>query len=163
MYINSKLQVYLDEIQANVTLHGHNVYTKEAERIASPVFFELDGCVLLDQGTGDELPAQFSPDAVTPDRTAFEAQYNHLHLTDYYTDPPISPIGVFSIGVELVAIWTTQLKQQFSGRRQFVIVLSFDGEETVLRFFTRRFDEPVWADIAGIEKYIDGVMIVEVE
>ena len=57
MLINNKLQVYLDEIQANSGLKGYSRLTQEAEGIASPVFFEWDGCVLLDQGTNGELPA----------------------------------------------------------------------------------------------------------
>ncbi|MCS1350893.1 hypothetical protein NXZ84_04830 [Mechercharimyces sp. CAU 1602] len=57
--------------------------------------------------------------------------------------------------------WRYKIKGIFPSS-QFVLILSFDGEETILRFHKLRNDEPHWVNVESIEDYSEGVLVIVV-
>ncbi|MWC31402.1 hypothetical protein [Paenibacillus sp. MMS18-CY102] len=158
MKTNSKMRKCFDSL---VKTDGN--FTIDLTRIESvifPKFFEWDGCVLLSQERNNELQTHFSPNQFVPDRTAFEADYNHIHLNDIF-DEDVHPDAILNIGIKTLEVWAAVLYKQYNGRRNFVLILSYDGEEVVLRFYTVRQNEVPWLDISKLESYLDGLMLIE--
>lgn len=157
---NNKFQFYLDQI-SNIEVKNYSMEISVLEKIIFPKFFEWSECILLDQGMKDDLPLGFSSNAMLEDRTAFEANYNHIHMNDLFDDPNIPPIEVFRLSVEIASIWEAVLKMSFSSKYNIIIVLSFDGEDVVLRCYTKRSNEPPWINVNALNNYLDGVMVID--
>ncbi|WP_017687506.1 hypothetical protein [Paenibacillus sp. PAMC 26794] len=160
MIINSKMQMYLDELK-NIEIQDRNcsIDFGSIESIIFPTFIEWDDCILLRQKGNTELPPHFSPNQFISDRTAFEANFNHIHLNDMFDDEPIQ---IFRTAIKILDVWAAVLYRQFSAQRNFILILSYDGEEIVLRFYSTREYESPWLDISSIESYLDGLMIIEI-
>ncbi len=162
MLINSKMQKYLDELeQANIKESRYDIHLNSIDPFIFPTFIEWDGCILLKQKNGPDLPSHFIPSEFTIDRTAFEALHNHIHLDDIFENM-IEPIQLFGIGVKMIEIWAAVLYRQFNGKRNFYVILSYDGEYSVLRFYSVRQDEPPWIIVDLLDSYLDAVMVIEV-
>jgi hypothetical protein len=159
--INSKMQKFLDEIVDKEKQSEIKIDFNTAKNIIFPEFFEWEGCVLLRQDRDDILPSQFSPNQFIPDRTAFEADYNHVHLNDFFSEN-FSPFQVFILATKIIEVWAATLYKQFNPNKRFILILSFDDEEAVLRFYTVRENESPWLDTSSIESYLDGLMVIEV-
>ncbi|MDO3413319.1 hypothetical protein QWJ34_26440 [Saccharibacillus sp. CPCC 101409] len=129
------------------------------ERLCQPVFVEWDGCVLLQSEHTAGLPSNFQPGPLWSDRTALEAFRNHIHINDLFTGT-CSPLQAFRTGLHLFEAWHSALNRTFAGGEQpILLVLSFDGEEAVLRFYVKRSNEPVWLNEASLEDYAEGLMV----
>ena len=159
--INSKMQKFLDEITHKQKQTEFKIDFNMANNVIFPEFFEWEGCVLLRQDRNDVWLSKFSSNQFIPDRTAFEADYNHVHLNDFFPEN-VNPFQVFILATKIIEAWTAILYKQFSSNKRFILVLSFDGEEVVLRFYTVRENEPPWLEPSSIESYLDGLMIIEV-
>jgi len=160
MKTNSKMKQYLDSVKTN-EMNSITIDLTKIENIIFPEFIAWDDCVLLSQEGDSELPSHFSPNQFVPDRTAFEADYNHIHLNDVF-DEVDQPEGLLNIGTKILEIWAAVLYRQYKGHRRFMLILSYDGEEVVLRFYTVRENELPWLNISTLESYLDGLMILEV-
>ncbi|MNI94720.1 hypothetical protein D3C73_1528620 [compost metagenome] len=77
-------------------------------------------------------------------------------------DEVLQPIHVLKIATEILEIWAALLYRQFNSQRNFILILSYDSEDVVLRFYSVREDESPWLDISSLESYLDGLMIVEI-
>lgn len=130
-----------------------------ANHLLAPQFVEWDNCVLLVQDCDMSLPERFIPNHFCPDRTGYEAGFNHVHLNDYIDEH--DPLLVLKFGLEIIRVWRSSLKKQFP-EKEFVLVLSFDGEECVLRFYMKRHDSIPWIDIHSLEEYQEGIMVVNI-
>lgn len=182
MLVNSQMKKYLDELEQareraekqnqnqkrvkarkakKAKTSRRNVELSSIEPFIFPTFIEWDGCVLLKQKNAPDLPSHFKPGYVYEDRTALEASENHIHINDIFEDI-IEPIQLLGIGVNMIEIWAAVLYRQFKGERNFYLVLSYDGEEAVLRFYSVRQDEPPWITVDSLDSYLDGVMVIEV-
>ncbi|MBD7970442.1 hypothetical protein [Paenibacillus gallinarum] len=159
MKTNSKMKQYLDSMKTGSMNNISNELSK-IENIILPRFFEWDGCVLLNQEKNSELATYFSPNQFVPDRTAFEADYNHIHLNDYF-DEGINPDAILNIGIRILEVWAAVLYRQYNGHRKFMLILSYDSEEIVLRFYTVRGNEVPWLNTTELESYLDGLLIIE--
>ncbi|MCY9738062.1 hypothetical protein M5X17_30700 [Paenibacillus alvei] len=160
--INSKMQKYLDElVNTELQAINCNIDINGIENIIFPAFIEWDGCVLLKQERNVELPNHFSPNQFITDRTAFEADYNHIHLNEMF-DEVFQPSQIFKIAIKILDVWTAVLYRKFNTQRSFCLILSYDGEDIVIRFYSVRENESPWLDISSIESYLDGLMIVEI-
>lgn len=92
------------------------------------------------------------------DRIGFEADWNHIHIDDYVLKTK-NPMDYLYIGLQLIQSWQIILKTTFPNKR-FVLILSFDGEYAVVRFYKRRQNEEEWIDFENIEGYVDGVYVI---
>lgn len=160
MKINAKMKQHIDSVQTD-SMNNFFIDLTRVESIIFPKFTEWDGCVLLIQDRNDELPTHFSPNQFVPDRTAFEADYNHIHLNDIF-DEGVHPDAILNIGIKTLEVWAAVLYKQFNGRKNFILILSYDGEEVVLRFYTFRQNEVPWLDTSKLESYLDGLMLIEI-
>lgn len=160
MKTNTKMKPYLDTLKTDKK-HNFTFDLVSVESIIFPEFLEWDGCVLLSQERNSELPTHFTSNQFVPDRTAFEADYNHIHLTDFF-DEEVHPNAILNIGIKILEVWAAVLYKQFNGDRHFNLILSYDGEEVVLRFYTVRENEVQWLDTSKLESYFDGLMLIEI-
>lgn len=145
------------EVEADIC----NIEFSSLEDIIFPVFIEWDECILLKQKGNADLPTHFSPDPFITDRTAFEAFYNHIHLNDFLEDI-IRPNQVFKMATKILEVWASVLYRQFNTQKRFVLILSYDGEEVTLRFYSIRETESSWLNISLLESYSDGLMLMEI-
>jgi hypothetical protein len=160
--INTNMKKYLDELVSTELKSNHcSIDLNGIENIIFPTFFEWDGCILLRQERNDALPSQFLPNQFIPDRTAFEAEYNHIHLNDIF-DEVFQPTQILQLGIKILEVWAAVLYRQFDTKRNFILILSYDGEEIVLRFYTVRENEAQWLDTSSLESYLDGLMVIEI-
>lgn len=160
MKTNAKMKQYIDTVKTDSMINPTIDFTS-LESIIFPSFFEWNDCVLLSQRKDSELPTYFSPNQFVPDRTAFEADYNHIHLNDIF-DEGAHPDLILNIGIKIFEVWAAVLYKQFNGRRKFMLILSYDGEEVILRFYTVREDEVPWLDTSKLESYLDGLMLIQI-
>lgn len=161
MKTNSKMQKFLNEVVYKEKQSEIKIDFNTAKNIIFPEFFEWEDCVLLRQDRNHILPSQFSPNQFIPDRTAFETEYNRIHLNDFFSDN-LSPFQVFIIATKIIEVWAATLYKQFNPNKRFILILSFDEEEAVIRFYTIRENESAWLDISSIESYLEGLLIIEV-
>lgn len=115
----------------------------------------------LKQKGNADLPTHFSPNPFITDRTAFEAFYNHIHLNDLLEDV-IQSNRIFKIATKILEVWASVLYRQFNAKKKFVLILSYEGEEVTLRFYSIRETESSWLNISLLESYSDGLMVVEI-
>ncbi|EPY14884.1 hypothetical protein [Paenibacillus alvei] len=162
MKLNSKMQHYLDGLASTeLRTNNYNINLNGVKEVVFPEFIEWDGCVLLKQEKNDPLPHQFSPNQFIPDRTAFEADYNHIHLNDIF-DEILQPNQIFYLSTKIIDVWAAVLSRQFKSRYRFILILSFDSDEVVLRFYTVRDNETPWLDTSALESYLDGLLLIEI-
>lgn len=131
------------------------------KNVIFPNFYEWNGYILLSQNKDSELQTHFSPNQIVPDKTALEADYNRIHLNDIF-DEGVRPDVILNVGIKILEVWVAVLYMQFNGRKNFILILSYDGEEVVLRFYTVRQDEVPWLDTSKLESYSDGLMLIEI-
>ncbi|GAA3408993.1 hypothetical protein ACFFNY_08585 [Paenibacillus hodogayensis] len=160
MKTNAKMKQHIDSVKTD-SKDNFSIDLTRVENIIFPKFFEWDGCVLLSQVRNGELPNNFLPNQFVPDRTALEADYNHIHLNDIF-DEGVHPDAILNIGIKTLEVWAAVLYKQFNGRRKFLLILSYDSEEVVLRFYTVRQNEVPWLDTSKLESYLDGLMLIEI-
>lgn len=162
MLINSKMRIHLDEFEnTEVEADICNIEFSSLEDIIFPVFIEWDECILLKQKGNADLPTHFLPNPFITDRTAFEAFYNHIHLNDLLEDV-MQPNQVFKMATKILEVWASVLYRQFNTQKRFVLILSYDGEEVTLRFYSIRETESSWLNFSALESYSDGLMIIEI-
>jgi len=82
---------------------------------------------------------------------------NHIHLNDFFDDE-VHPNTILNLGIKILEVWAAILYKQFNGFRMFNLILSYDGEEIVLRFYTVRENEVPWLDSSKLESYFDGLI-----
>ncbi|MCX7570489.1 hypothetical protein OS242_11000 [Tumebacillus sp. DT12] len=160
MKINSIMKQYIDSMDIDSMKNLAIDFTR-VESIIFPKFFEWDGCVLLSQQRDKALPTHFLPSQFVPDRTAFEADYNHIHLNDFF-DECSNFNALLSVGIKMLEVWAAVLHKQYIGRRKFMLILSCDDEEVVLRFYVVRENEAPWLDTSKLDSYLDGLVIIEI-
>lgn len=154
------MQIHLDELENTEVKAGIcNIEFSSLEDIIFPVFIEWDECILLNQKGNADLPTHFSPNPFIADRTAFEAFYNHIHLNDLFEDV-MQPNQVFKMAIKILEVWASVLYRQFTTQKRFVLILSYDGEEVTLRFYSIREIESSWLNISSLESYSDGLMVI---
>lgn len=161
MLVKSKMQIHLDELEnTEVEASIYNIEFSSLKDIIFPVFIEWDECIVLKQKGNADLPTHFSPNPFITDRTAFEASHNHIHLNDFVEDI-IQPKQIFKMATKILEVWASVLYRQFNTQKRFVLILSYDGEEVTLRFYSIRETESSWLNISSLESYSDGLMIIE--
>lgn len=140
-----------------------SIYLKypEISWIIFPDFVKWDGCVLLRQEEKLRLPKKFEPNQFCPDRTCYEANVNHVHLDDYIDEVKNCPYEGLRIGLKILDIWKLKLKSQFPIKK-FILILTFDGNDCVLRFHTYRDDTLPWIDASSLNDYKEGVLLLEI-
>ncbi len=152
---------YLHELSKKSTYSSIEMQYPKIREVLFPRFIEWDGCVLLAQNEQLDLPNKFIPTPYCPDKTGFEAGENHIHFSDYLEKVHKNPLEGLRIALEIMDIWTCRLKKKFP-ETKFLIILSFDGEDAILRFHTMREDEPFWIDITNLDGFSEGIAILEI-
>ncbi|WP_342561916.1 hypothetical protein NST84_20020 [Paenibacillus sp. FSL R7-0345] len=123
------------------------VNTSDPVQQVAPHWFSFtlwEDCVLLENSLQNEkLPVSFSATRYD-DRTSLEADINHLHMNTLFTQE-VTPVS---------------LLQSEYPERSFHLILSYDGEEVVIRFYNLREHELPWIDIDDLENFkLEGVLV----
>ncbi|XEC97301.1 hypothetical protein AB6A23_12535 [Paenibacillus tarimensis] len=134
----------------------------ELINIVWPSFVEIDGCVLIQNEENpikklnmDFILEQFG------DRTGFEAAENHVHMIDVSKFFEKHPYEGLRFAMKLVNIWAVKLKLDFPDYK-FVIILSFQDDDSIIRFHRMRENEQPWVEIDNLDGYKDEGILVEI-
>ncbi|WP_072335247.1 MULTISPECIES: hypothetical protein [unclassified Paenibacillus] len=150
---NKKMKEYLEYLNSSDRKRIN--FTDE---LSSLEFMEWDGCILVKQNTSSILPEKFIPNQFFQDRTGFEASYNHIHLNDYYEEiAENNPIELLQIAIMTLGQWEKYFKGNFP-HKKFSTIISFDGEDCIIRFITERLYEPSWIS-DNIDSYNEALLI----
>ena len=129
--------------------------------IISPIFVDVDDCVLLKNKNEDIKPLDMNMICkFYGDRTGFEAFYNHIHTSQYIDDDNKGPIEGFKLAKYILDAWKTKLKIEFP-ENKFHLILSYDGKESTLRFHKYRQDEGSYLVIDDLDGYKGEAILVE--
>ncbi|BBI36738.1 hypothetical protein [Cohnella abietis] len=148
------MQRYIDEIVRTSVKPQSN-----SSILFNPRFMEWNDCILLDMGEKNDLPQEFVADSIIHDRTGFEASENHLHINDFISTN--EPYQLLHVGLDVMRIWGTELKREYPDA-PFHLILSFDGDECVVRFHVYRIAEGAWINLDSLDKYNEGLMLEEI-
>lgn len=159
--MNNAMLSHLEKLKELRMEHTIRLKYPEISWIIFPEFVVWDGCVLLRQEEQLHLPENFKPNQFCPDRTSYEADFNHIHLDDYSDEIRSYPYEGLRIGLKIINIWQLQLKSQFPSQK-FILILAFDGEYCTLRFHTFREDTPPWIDVTSLNDFQEGIVYLEI-
>lgn len=138
----------------------HNL--SELFHIIWPEFIEVSECVLMKKNT--ENLKELNMDNICRmfgDRTGFEAADNHVHMMDLAKEFELQPLEGFKFALKLLEIWECKLKRDFP-QYQFVLILSFDGQDSILRFHrNRKEEEGSWLNNNDLDGYENTAILVE--
>ncbi|WP_219836079.1 hypothetical protein [Paenibacillus sp. R14(2021)] len=147
---NKKLNQFLDGM-GKYKFHEHT----ELINIVWPTFIEVEGCILLQNDLKPDrtiniefVLKQFG------DRSGFEASESHVHMIDVSSFFIKQPLEGLRFAMKLVDMWVVKLKLDFPDY-SFLIILSFDGGDSIIRFHRIREDEEPWINIERIDEYKD--------
>ncbi|SEM04277.1 hypothetical protein SAMN04488688_10866 [Paenibacillus sp. cl141a] len=154
--INERLRQVLESIKCNT-------YKKEIDidivKSLPFKFIEVNGCVLLCEDNEvpnldmDYILRQFG------DRSGFEAADSHVHMIDISKRFVEDPYQGLHFAIYLTSLWSCKLKSNFP-YFEFIIYVTFHGNDTIIRFHKLREDEPTWIDIERVDEYKEeGIMI----
>ncbi|CAM4503297.1 hypothetical protein [Paenibacillus typhae] len=117
-----------------------------------------EDCVLLENSLKNvTLPESFSAMRYD-DRTSIEADFNHLHMNTLFTQE-VTPVSLLQSALSLLNEWERKLKAEYP-ERSFHLILSYDGDDVVVRFYGLRESELPWIDIDNLENYkLEGVLV----
>lgn len=129
--------------------------------IISPIFVEIEDCVLLKNNNQEVNGLNMnSIYKLYGDKTGFEASHNHVHISQYMKNSERSPINDFKLALLVLDSWKSKLKVDFPNYN-FHLILSFDGEESILRFHKYRTNEGSWARTDDLNGYKEEAVMVE--
>lgn len=95
------------------------------------------------------------------DRTGFEAAESHVHMRDVSKFFEENPIEGLRCAKKVVSMWVAKLKIDFPNYN-FLIILTFHGDDSIVRFHKLRDNEAPWVNIEELEDYKDEGIIVEI-
>ncbi|MGG4197282.1 hypothetical protein [Paenibacillus sp. UNC217MF] len=154
---NQKMHEALSRIQVN-RFQEHT----ELIELIWPTFIEVDGCVIIQKDSESErklnldfILSQFG------DRTGFEAAESHVHMRDVSKFFEENPIEGLRFAKKVVSMWAAKLKLDFPNYR-FLIILTFHGDDSIVRFHKLRNNEPLWVNIEKLENYKNEGILVEI-
>ena len=127
------------------------------EKVINPDFFDLDDCIILNLNGREDLPSEYNAHGFHQDRTGFEADTNHVHLVDIVKSDCCT-YDWLRLGMYILDKWKSALKLKYP-QYSFVLVLSFDEDDCVVRFHKKRENEVPWIDIDSIDNFHEGVMV----
>jgi hypothetical protein len=122
---------------------------------------EVNGCILIDEGSisRDTLDIKRIID-IYFDRTGFEAYHNHIHIGNYLDKELKNSGEELLLAFKAINILGKLLVNRFP-QYKFHIVLSFDGNQAILRFYRLREDENCWINITNLDGYQDEAVLVK--
>lgn len=129
------------------------------EPILFPDFIEWDNCIIFKQSEPD-LP-HFEPNNFCNDRTGYEANTNHIHLSDYVDDFDSFKWEYLRLGINIINLWRDILKSNYPNYK-FHLILSYDEEDCILRCHRIREGETPWLDTDSIENFSEGVLVLQI-
>jgi hypothetical protein len=65
------------------------------------------------------------------------------------------------VAKKIVSMWATKLKLDFP-EYKFLIILSFQGDDSIVRFHRLRDDEAPWVNIEKLEEYKEEGIMIEI-
>lgn len=137
----------------------HNL--SELSYVIWPEFIEVSECILMKQNT--ENPKELNMDHIYRmfgDRTGFEASDSHVHMMDLAKEFELQPLEGVKFALKLLEIWECKLKRDFPQYR-FVLILSFDGQDSILRFHRNREEEGSWLNNNDLDGYENTAILVK--
>lgn len=155
MLVNSQMTALLQELSINKKEVSH---TSLLLKLLWPEFIDVNGCILL----SEQLAKSHAKQDDFEDETGFEAFVNHIHFTDKEFGEKLVPIELLGLTVKIAEMWQAKLSWNFPNDK-FLIILSFDENETTLRFHKIRESQLLWINLEKIEKYEEPIMVIEVD
>lgn len=159
--LNDAMESHLEKLKALKVENAIFLRYPEISWLIFPEFIEWDGCVLLRQEEVIQLPERFKPNPYCPDKTSYEADFNHVHIGDYIEEINRQPYERLRLGLKILNVWQLQLKKQFPSK-EFILILSFDGEDCTLRFHTFREDVLPWINVKALNDFKEGIIFLKV-
>lgn len=141
-------------------LNKSNPSFSEITRIIWPEFIEVNGCVLI---KNQDEAVQLDMEHILRkfgDKTGFEAFASHVHMTDVSKEFDDNPVAGLRFALKLLEIWEYRLRLYFP-TYQFYLILTFDGEDTILSFHKIRENE-IWLDLEKLDDYETAVLVKKV-
>ena len=71
------------------------------------------------------------------------------------------PLEGLQFAKKLMEMWATKLKLEFP-QYKFSVILTFQDDDTIVRFHRLRDEETQWINIDKIEDYQEGVIVMTV-
>lgn len=84
-----------------------------------------------------------------------------MHINDYIEGLESNPYEALRIGLKVMNIWELRLKRQFPSK-EFTLILTFDGEDCILRFHTKRKHAVPWIDVKSLDSFKEGIALLEI-
>lgn len=162
MIVNKKMQEFLAEVDRLPQGETYSIELPGYEYVIFPQFIEWNECILLKNDETAALPVSFQPTTFIPDRTGFEADHNHIHLNDLIEVAEAHPNEILRIALKIMRLWEASLYKEFHKAKKLLLILTFDGEDAVLRFHAIRATEPSWLNIERLDSFLEGVLLVEI-
>jgi hypothetical protein len=142
---------------------NHDKYLfSELTHILWPDFIEVNGCILINDEKPGEGEKLLNMDHILKnfgDRTGFEAFESHVHMMDVSKEFEDNPLMGLMFALKLVEVWSAKLKSDFPGY-SFYLILSFDGQDSILRFHKIRENEN-WVDIDNLNSYDNTAILIK--
>lgn len=141
-------------------LNKNNPFFSEITRIIWPEFIEVNECILI---KNHEEAVQLDMNQILKkfgDKTGFEAFASHVHMTDVSKEFDDNPVAGLRFALKLLEIWEYRLRLYFP-TYQFYLILTFDGEDTILKFHKIRENETC-LDIENLDEYATAVLVKKV-
>lgn len=154
---NEKIEEILSSIE---TAKFHEL--TELINVVWPTFIEVDGCVLIqrDMESNRKLDMDFILRQFG-DRSGFEAAASHVHMIDISSYFAENPLEGLRFAMKIASMWAAKLKLDFP-EYKFLIILSFHGDDSIVRFHRLRDDEAPWVNIEKLEEYKEDGILIEI-
>lgn len=105
-----------------------------------PDFIEVDGCIIIKHDEDIENLNMNWIIEMFGDKTGFEATENHIHMVDICDEFIVNPKVGLRFAMKLIDIWGYKLMTSFPSYK-FHLILTHDGEDSILRFYRYRQEE----------------------
>jgi hypothetical protein len=133
----------------------------DLSNIMYPDFIEVNECILMRQNNRNIKKLDMDHIyRVFGDKTGFEATDSHVHMMDLTKEFEKNPMVGLQFALKLLDTWECKLKREFP-EYKFVMILSFDGEDSILRFHRDRKEEESWLDISSLDSYENTAILIK--
>ncbi len=123
-----------------------------------PDFIEVGECIFLDFGESfHDINLEWMK-KVYGDYTGIEAFQNHIHIESIIPEFQSRYKDGFRFAQLLLETWEAKLRNIYPNK-QFIIILSSNGKQHVIRLHTYREIERCWIDISKLDDYMDAILV----
>jgi len=150
------MRAYLERAKQNKEYMSTGNNISRIVDILWPDFVYINECIFIKESYNKSHVQE----SEFVDKTSYEAFVNHIHLDQIYWGEPVDYYEVLQIALKVLDMWKIKLKNDCPNMK-FILILSFNEEDCNLRFHRFRQNELPWINPDEIQKFEEGIMIVE--